>query len=157
MRSNIINLSEEDQQAVSAALFNSMADTFSLYFKTHSYHWNVTGSNFFSLHTLFEEQYTNMWEALDELAERMRTLGNAAPVSSTTLVKHSGIAEAKEGKISSTDMVKDLAEGHKHLVATLNAAFKVAQENGDEVTVGMLTERLDFHEKAYWMLRSSVE
>lgn len=154
MSTNVINLSNEAQQHMVKALNAVMADTFSLYFKTHSYHWNVTGPNFYSLHNLFEEQYTEMWNALDEIAERIRTLNNPAPISSKVLVEQAQVKEASA--TTANDMIKDLADSQKILISTLQQALEVAQKEGDEVTVGFLTDRLNIHEKSYWMLKSSI-
>lgn len=143
---NIANLSNENKETVVAHLNAVIADTFTLYFKTHSYHWNVTGPNFFSLHALFEQQYTEMWQALDELAERVRTLDAVAPVSSKALVEASSIGEATA--TNAQDMVKALVEGHQKISATLRAALAEVSETGDDVSTDLLTQRLDVHEKA---------
>lgn len=148
-------LTTEAKKAVAQALEQALADSFALYFKTHSYHWNVTGPQFFSLHTLFEQQYTELWQALDELAERIRTLGEAAPESPIKLAEKSTIGNTYEQKAN--NMVKDLAFAQEIVLKSLENALLISQKHEDEVSIGMLTMRLEIHEKAHWMLASSVE
>lgn len=150
-----IGLGDEARASVATALRNVMADTYALYVKTHGYHWNVTGPRFSSLHALFMEQYTELWGALDVLAERIRALGEYAPGSTeemlapATIKPDNGIPEADA-------MVINLAKGHEALSRVAKAALKVAEENGDEVTVDLMVQRATIAEKTAWMLRSSV-
>jgi len=130
-----------------------LGETFRLYVQTHGYHWNVEGPNFRQLHNLFEEQYRNLWEALDEIAERIRVLEGYAPASVAELM-----ALASEEAVSAQspeDMVAKLIEGHEALAANLRDAIAVAGEAGDEVSAGLLTDRLEWHEKELWMMKAS--
>jgi len=137
------------------ALRHIMADTFTLYFKTHAYHWNVEGPYFDSLHKLFGDQYTEMWEALDDLAERIRALGAYAPLSIVDMVKNSDLTEASK-QLKAMDMVKDLAKDHEILSKHLAEAIEKASEVGDEVTADMLISRQTIHDKTAWMLRATA-
>ena len=132
-----------------------LADSFALYFKTHAYHWNVEGPHFDSLHKLFGDQYTEMWEAMDELAERIRALGAYAPCNVTELMKPSDLKQS--AKVSKAmDMVKDLAKDHATISKHIAAAIEVAQEVGDEVTTDMLIARQTVHDKTAWMLNATA-
>lgn len=130
-----------------------LADTYGLYFKTHSYHWNVEGMHFHTLHTLFEAHYTEMWAAIDEVAERIRALDAYAPVNYTEIVAGTSIAQ-DEGVPNAADMLKNLIEGHGKLIETLKVALEVAQKAEDEVTSDVCLARLNIHEKTLWMLKS---
>ncbi len=130
-----------------------LVDTYSLYFKTHSYHWNVEGMQFHTLHILFEEHYTEMWTAIDEIAERIRALGAYAPANYNDITSGSSILPDSDIP-SAVDMVSNLANGHEKLIETLNNALNIAQENGDEVTSDVCLGRLQIHEKTLWMLKS---
>lgn len=132
-----------------------LADSYVLYLKTQNYHWNVTGPNFKSLHMLFEEQYTDLAMAVDEIAERIRTLGDKAPGSFAAFLKLTTLKEAEDG-LSADAMVQDLADSGAQMGASLKAALKAAQEAEDEVSVGLIAERMTVHEKNGWMLRSSI-
>lgn len=143
-------------KALVTGLNKVLADSFVLYFKTHSFHWNVTGPNFKSLHTFFEEMYTEQWNAIDEIAERLRSLGEWAPetlknILSTASIKEAGQMPDAEG------MVEILAADNRALVETMKSALKKASDAGDEVTAGLLVERIAIHEKNAWMLESSRE
>jgi starvation-inducible DNA-binding protein len=135
------------------ALEQALADTFTLALKTQNYHWNVVGPNFFGLHNLFEEQYTDAFGAVDELAERIRALGAAAPGGLQAFREISGIADAQEG-IDAKAMIDDLAAGNEAVGATLKAGIAAAGSAGDDATADLLTGRLATHDKAAWMLRS---
>jgi len=127
--------------------------TFRLYVQTHGYHWNVEGPEFRQLHALFEEQYTELWGALDEIAERIRVLGAHAPGSVAGLMALAG-PEAAPAQ-SAEAMVAALIGGHEALASDLRAGIAAAQEAGDEVSAGFLTDRLQWHEKELWMMRAS--
>ncbi|UDF02744.1 Dps family protein [Asticcacaulis sp. AND118] len=133
-----------------------LADSYNLYLKTHGYHWNVRGPQFNSLHNMFMTQYTEMWTALDEIAERIRALGELAPMSGSAFGNLSSIKEGDATK-SATDMVKELVKGHKTLIETLKNAIKVADDASDDPTVDLLTVRLGSHEKHLWMLSATLE
>lgn len=141
--------------AVAEALKSVLADSYALYLKTQNYHWNVTGPNFQSLHLLFEGQYTDLAAAIDAIAERIRALGQKAPGSMKAYDNSRTIADGDENAPAG-QMVKELAEDQGIITKTLTTALKAAQEAGDEVTIGLLVERLTVHEKNGWMLRSSL-
>jgi len=132
-----------------------LANTYSLYLKSQNYHWNVVGPNFQALHTLFEEHYTNLADASDEIAERIRALGSPAPGGFDAFSSLRTITDGKEG-LSAKDMVKDLCDDHEKVLQTLKSCFAEAQKCDDEVTIGLLTDRMTFHEKTIWMLKSSL-
>ena len=132
-----------------------LADSYTLYLKTQHFHWNVTGPQFRSLHLLFEEQYTDLQSAVDIIAERIRSLGDAAPGSFAAFLKHTGIKEA-ENVPEAEKMVTTLASDQDVILSSLQKTLEAAQKAGDEVTIGMVTERMTIHEKNRWMLKSSI-
>ncbi len=155
-----IGIKAADRKAIADGLSHFLADAYTLYLKTHAFHWNVTGPMFNSLHTMFEGQYTEQWAALDEIAERIRAIGFPAPGSYAEFVKLSSIAEepGREGEVPDwKDMVKQLVSGNEAVCRTARKVFKVASEAGDEPTVDLMTQRLQAHEKTAWMLRSLLE
>jgi starvation-inducible DNA-binding protein len=133
----------------------ALADTYALYLKTQNYHWNVTGPNFKPLHLLFEEQYNDLALAVDTIAERIRALGEKAPGTWKAYETLSTIKDGDENADAVT-MVKEIAGDQDVLVSTLKQALEAAQTVGDEVTIGLVVDRMGVHEKAAWMLRSSV-
>lgn len=139
--------------AIAQGLRDVLADTYRLMFKTHAYHWNVEGPLFFSLHKLTEEQYQNLFEAADVLAERIRALGQLAPSQLSTLMEHSRIKDL-EGQPSAGEMVADLAKDHETVAHRLHALTKLAGEHDDPVTEDLATARAAFHEQAVWMLKA---
>jgi starvation-inducible DNA-binding protein len=149
-------LSENARASVAQALADVLADTFALYFKTHAYHWNVTGPHFPQLHALFQEQYTEMWNALDEIAERIRALGAFPPAGAVALAQKSNIIEA-EGRLSSAAMVADLLAGHESLIRRAREALEIADDADDDASEDLLTVRLSIHEKTAWMLRAIAD
>lgn len=151
-----IGLPEEARQEIAHGLSKVLADSYTLYLKTHNFHWNVTGPMFTSLHVLFEEHYTELATAVDQIAERIRALGIRAPGSYSEFAKLTSIKEAS-GKISATEMLQQLVDAHETLIRGVRDLFPVAADNGDEATVDLLTGRLDIHEKTAWMLRSLLE
>jgi starvation-inducible DNA-binding protein len=148
-----IGIAKKDREAVAGYLSKLLADTYSLYLKAHSFHWNVTGPHFNSLHAMFEEQYNALWTAADEIAERIRTLDVYAPGSYSQFGKLTSIRE-EAGVPEWKDMVAQLVEGHEIAAATAREALKAADAAGDEGTADMVTGRLKDHEKLAWMLRS---
>lgn len=150
------SLNPKANVSVVQALQETLADSFVLYFKTHSFHWNVEGPHFHSLHGMFEEQYTEQWTALDEIAERIRALGEYAPMSYGEISRHAEMSET-EKKLSAMDMVKTLAEDNLALVSKLQAATEIAQEAGDEATADLFIGRTTVHEKNAWMLNSTAK
>jgi starvation-inducible DNA-binding protein len=144
---------DDSQQRLSDGVAGVLSDTYLLLVKTHGYHWNVVGLLFVSLHTLTEEQYTDMFAAADELAERIRALGYTAPGSIREMVLVSEIAE-EQAKPSAEDMVQNLVDDHKTIARRSRETVAIAEQIGDTVTADMLTQRMTFHEKAIWMLRA---
>ncbi len=142
-------------EAIAQALSKLLADTYTLYLKTHNYHWNVTGPRFHSLHLLFEGQYTELALAVDEIAERIRTLGIRAPGSYAEFSELASITEAT-GTPKAEAMVKDLAGDQDKVISTIKAVWALADKAGDEGTIDLLSGRLSVHEKAGWMLKSSI-
>jgi starvation-inducible DNA-binding protein len=151
-----IGLDEQARSQVSESLARLLADTFTLYLKTHNYHWNVTGPHFAALHAMFEQQYQELWLAADELAERMRALGHMAPGSYADFSELTQIAEA-DGIPSAMDMVADLAHGNEAVARVAVAAFEVSDRVGDQATADLTVNRQQVHEKTAWMLRSMLE
>ncbi len=148
-----IGIAKKDREAGAKHLSKLLADTYSLYLKTHSFHWNVTGPQFNSLHLMFETQYNALWLAADEVAERIRTLDVFAPGSYSQFAKLSSIKD-EPGVPDWQEMVGQLVEGHEIVAATARDALKAANAAGDDGTADMVTGRLKEHEKTAWMLRS---
>ena len=148
-----IGISEENRHAIADGLARVLSDTYVLYLKTHGYHWNVTGPMFNTLHTMFMQQYTELWTAMDEIAERIRALGVLAPGSGAAFAKLAAISEA-DGAPAALDMVADLAKGHERLARTAREAFPAAEAAGDQPTMDLLTQRMQASEKTAWMLRA---
>jgi len=138
---------------VTNGLRKVLADSFVLYFKTHGFHWNVEGPQFKSLHDLFGEQYNELWIATDELAERLRSLGEYAPISWSSMVSPATLKEASD-VLDAPAMVKQLAADHTALALSIKPALKAAQDADDEVTADLLIGRMTIHEKTAWMLNS---
>ena len=151
-----IGIAKKDREAVAKHLSKLLADTYSLYLKTHSFHWNVTGPQFNSLHLMFETQYNELWLAADEVAERIRTLDVFAPGSYSQFGKLSSIKE-ESGVPDWKERVNQLVEGHEIAAATARGTIKAADAAGDEGTADMVTGRLMAHEKTAWMLRSLLK
>ncbi|GJL97884.1 MAG: DNA starvation/stationary phase protection protein [Hyphobacterium sp.] len=150
-----MGMDQAQRETMAEAVAKVLADTYALYFKTHAYHWNVTGPRFHDLHLLFETQYNEMWVATDEIAERVRALGVMAPNSYGAM---DALATVKSdgSKTDANDMVADMLAGHEQLAATIRSALRKAGELGDEATADVLTPRLSVHEKMAWMLRSTL-
>jgi starvation-inducible DNA-binding protein len=145
----------EETQKVGEALSNVLADTFTLYLKTHNFHWNVTGPMFHTLHLMFEEQYNELWLAGDAIAERIRALGCTAPGSYREFAKLTYLREPEDVQ-SATEMIAELLRDHETCARTARWALSVARTAVDAPTEDLLTQRLMAHEKAAWMLRSMV-
>ncbi len=148
-----IGIAKEAREKLAGELSALLADTYTLYLKTHNYHWNVTGPMFQTLHVMFEEHYTELAMAVDEIAERIRAIGFPAPGSYAAYLKLTSIAEA-EGVPAATGMVADLVKAHETVVRTARGVLGSASEAGDDVTAELATQRLQIHEKTAWMLRS---
>ena len=136
-------------------LKNVLADNYALYLKTQNYHWNVEGPNFKGLHLLFEEQYTDLAGAIDTVAELIRGLGEKAPGTFDTYIKRTSIKSGNENA-SAQQMIQDLLESQTLIQKTLQQCLEIAQKAGDEVVAGFMIERLTFHRKASWILKSSL-
>lgn len=132
-----------------------LADTYTLYLKTQNFHWHVKGPNFVELHELFEQQYTELATAIDDVAERIRMLGEIAPASFDDFTKFRTLKDGN-ALLASNDMLQMLHSDHQSLITNLNALLKLASENSDEGTVSLLSERIATHEKMAWMLSSSM-
>ena len=150
-----IGIEDDDRKAIADGLAVLLADTYTLYLKTHNYHWNVTGPMFQTLHVLFETQYTELSLAVDLIAERIRALGEFAPGSYKEFAKLTSIKEA-DGIPSAEEMIKDLVKGQEAIAKTARSIVPVADEASDEVSLDLLTQRMTVHEKTAWMLRSLV-
>ncbi len=151
-----IGINDQDREAIAAGLSKLLADSYTLYLKTHNYHWNVTGPLFNTLHTMFEEEYSELAVAVDEIAERIRALGIVAPGSYTDFAALTVIDEAAGGE-RAEEMIRQLVIGQEAVVRTARAAFAAADEADDEPTADLLTQRMHIHEKNAWMLRSMLE
>lgn len=150
-----IGISEKDRNEIASRLSNLLADSYTLYLKTHNYHWNVTGPQFNTLHAMFETQYTELAAAVDEIAERIRALGVTAPGSYREFAELTSIEEGS-GKESAEDMIRELVKGQEAIVRTARQAFPAADAAHDEPTADLLTQRMQVHEKNAWMLRSML-
>jgi starvation-inducible DNA-binding protein len=150
-----IGIPDDARREIAHALSTVLADTYTLYLKTHNYHWNVTGPMFNTLHLMFETQYNELWVAVDLLAERIRSLGEYAPGTYTQFAALTSIPEA-EGVPTAEGMLADLVAGHEAVTRTARAAFAPAEAARDESTADLLTQRLQVHEKTAWMLRSML-
>ena len=151
-----IGISDQQRQQISEGLSRVLADTYVLYGKTHGFHWNVTGPMFNTLHLMFMEQYTELWNALDEIAERIRALGEPAPFGST-LSSMASLEESSTLTPAAMQMVRELVAGHEAVARTARSVFSVADEANDQPSADLLTQRLLIHEKTAWMLRSLLE
>lgn len=152
-----IGIKDDDRKSIAEGLSHLLADTYTLYLKTHNYHWNVTGPMFNTLHLMFEGQYTELAEAVDSIAERIRALGFPAPGSYREFAKLTSIPEASDGHPNAKEMIKYLTEGHEAVARTARKSFPSAEKGGDEATADLLTQRMQLHEKTAWMLRSMIE
>jgi starvation-inducible DNA-binding protein len=152
-----IGISDKDRAAIAAGLSRLLADTYTLYLTTHNFHWNVTGPMFNTLHTMFMAQYTELWTAVDPVAERIRSLGHPAPGSYAQFGALASIPDAPGTPPKALAMVKILVEGHEAVARTARSIFPLADKAGDEPTADLLTQRLTVHEQTAWMLRSLLE
>ena len=150
-----IGIDPREREKIASGLSKLLADSYSLYLKTHNYHWNVTGPQFNTLHTMFEGQYTELAAAVDEIAERIRALGIRAPGSYSAFGKLTSIDEGT-GEESAEEMIRQLVIGQEAVVRTAREAFPAAEAANDEPTADLLTQRMQIHEKNAWMLRSML-
>lgn len=151
-----IGINEKDRKAIAQGVSELLADTYTLYLKTHNFHWNIVGPKFHDLHLMFEEQYTELATAVDDVAERIRTLGVAAPGTYKQFAELSSIEET-QGVPAAEDMVKILTMDNETLVRTARRILPLAQEANDESTASLISDRMVIHEKTAWMLRSLLE
>ncbi len=151
-----IGINEKQRQKIAKGLSHLLADTYTLYLKTHNFHWNVTGPHFQTLHTMFEGQYNELALAVDAIAERIRSLGEKAPGSYAEFAKLTSIKEST-GHLSAEKMITELVLGQEQVAKTARSIFPLADEAHDEPTADLLTQRLQIHEKTAWMLRSLLE
>ena len=151
-----VGISDGDRKAIAAGLSKFLADTYTLYLKTHNFHWNVTGPMFQTLHLMFETHYNELWLATDLIAERIRTLGAPAPATYAEFSSLSSIKE-QQGHVEAEQMIRLLVEGHQAVIRTARSVFPVAEKAQDQVTIDLLTQRMQIHEKTAWMLRSLLE
>ncbi len=151
-----IGISKKDRAAIAGGLGRLLADTYSLYLKTHNFHWNVTGPMFQTLHLMFETQYNELWQATDLIAERIRSLGHFAPATYSEFGKLTSIKEPV-GVPKARDMIKQLVDGHEAVARTARSLFPAAEKGGDEASADLLTQRIQLHEKTAWMLRSLLD
>lgn len=151
-----IGMKDVERRAVTEKLSRLLADSYTLYLKTHNYHWNVTGPMFQTLHTLFETQYTELAVAVDDIAERIRALGERAPGSYREFAKLAEVKDA-EGVPKAEEMIRELAADHETVSRALMETFKEAGKYSDEATISLVTARLEVHQKAAWMLRAHLE
>jgi starvation-inducible DNA-binding protein len=152
-----IGITEEDRAAIAGGLSRLLADTYTLYLTTHNFHWNVTGPMFNTLHQMFMQQYTELWNAVDGIAERIRALGHWAPGSYARFASLSSVADAPQSPPKALEMVRILQQGHETVARTAREIFPLAANADDQPSADLLTQRLDVHEKAAWMLRSLLE
>jgi starvation-inducible DNA-binding protein len=148
-----IGIPAEERKDIAASLSRVLADTYTLYLKTHNYHWNVTGPQFNDLHAMFMTQYTELWTSVDLIAERIRSLGHFAPGSYHAFSKLSSISEDEDVPAAGA-MIENLLKGHEAVARTCREAFPAAEKSSDQPTMDLLTQRLQVHEKIAWMLRS---
>ncbi|MET0382290.1 MAG: Dps family protein [Burkholderiaceae bacterium] len=152
-----IGIGAKDRAVISDGLSRLLADTYTLYLTTHNFHWNVTGPMFNTLHAMFMAQYTELWNAVDPIAERIRSLGHPAPGSYAQFARMGSLPDAPEHPPKALEMVRILVAGHEAVARTARTLFPVADKANDEPTADLLTQRLTIHEQTAWMLRSLLE
>jgi starvation-inducible DNA-binding protein len=152
-----IGISEKDRASIAKGLSHLLADTYTLYLTTHNFHWNVTGPMFNTLHQMFMVQYTELWTAVDPIAERIRSLGHPAPGSYAQFGKLASVPDAPSTPPKALEMVRILVAGHEAVARTARQLFPLADKASDEPTADLLTQRLTVHEQTAWMLRSLLE
>jgi len=148
-----IGIDEGKRKELAQGLSRLLADTYTLYLKTHNFHWNVTGPHFNELHLMFEQHYNELWMAVDEVAERIRALGEFAPGTYSEFSKLSAIKEP-EGRPDWSEMIRQLIDGHETLIRTCRELLPNVQKAGDESSAALIGDRMRIHEKTAWMLRS---
>ena len=152
-----IGISEADRKSIVDGLSRLLSDTYVLYLKTHNFHWNVTGPMFNTLHAMFMTQYTELWNAVDPIAERIRSLGHPAPGSYQQFGNLSSLKDVPAQPPKALEMVRVLVKGHEAVARTARGIFPLVESANDQPTADLLTQRLNIHEKTAWMLRSLLE
>jgi starvation-inducible DNA-binding protein len=151
-----IGIPEAERQQIVEGLSRLLADTYTLYLKTHNFHWNVRGPMFSTLHQMFMLQYTELWTSVDLVAERIRSLGADAPGTYSAFARLTSIKET-DGVPNANEMIRQLVQGHEAVIRTARSVFPVVERGNDEASADLLTQRLQVHEKTAWMLRSLLE
>ena len=151
-----IGIAENSRKEIAQGLSKFLADTYTLYLKTHNFHWNVTGPMFQTLHLMFEQHYNELSLAVDLIAERIRALGVLAPATYSEFANLSSIKEQK-GNLSAEDMIRSLVDGHEAVIRTARSIFPISEKAQDQVSMDLLTQRMQVHEKTAWMLRSLLQ
>ena len=152
-----IGITDQDRSAIVQGLSHLLADTYTLYLTTHNFHWNVTGPMFNSLHNMFMLQYTELWNAVDPVAERIRSLGHAAPGSYAQFGQLTSLPDAPATPPKALEMIAILAQGHEAVARTARNLYPAVEKAHDEPTADLLTQRIGVHEQAAWMLRAMLE
>lgn len=152
-----IGITDKDRAAIAQGLSHLLADTYTLYLTTHNFHWNVTGPMFNTLHMMFMTQYTELWNAVDPVAERIRALGYAAPGSYTAYGQLTKLGDVPLIPPKAEDMIRVLVKGNEAVAATARELLPLTEKAGDQPTTDLLSARMDIHEKSAWMLRSLLE
>jgi len=152
-----IGIEPEDRRKIAEGLSRLLADTYTLYLKTHNFHWNVEGPMFNTLHLMFEQQYTELATAVDLVAERIRALGFPAPGSYSAFARLSTVKEAPEKVPEAAEMIRILAKDQEQVAKTAREVFPVVDDAGDEPSADLLTQRMQIHEKTAWMLRAMAK
>ena len=152
-----IGITDQDRSAIVQGLSHLLADTYTLYLTTHNFHWNVTGPMFNSLHNMFMLQYTELWNAVDPVAERIRSLGHAAPGSYAQFGQLTSLPDAPATPPKALEMIAILAQGHEAVARTARSLYPAVEQAHDEPTADLLTQRIGVHEQAAWMLRALLE
>jgi starvation-inducible DNA-binding protein len=152
-----IGIDETKRKEITGGLARLLADTYTLYLTTHNFHWNISGPMFNSLHAMFMAQYTELWNAVDPIAERIRSLGEPAPGSYAQFARLSSLADAPETPPKAEAMIRILAEGHEATARSARSLFPLADKAGDQATADLATQRVAVHEKAAWMLRALLD
>jgi starvation-inducible DNA-binding protein len=152
-----IGITEQDRAAIAQGLSHLLADTYTLYLTTHNFHWNVTGPMFNSLHNMFMLQYTELWNAVDPVAERIRSLGHTAPGSYAQFGQLTSLPDAPTTPPKAAEMIAILAQGHEAVARTARSLYPAVEQAHDEPTADLLTQRIGVHEQAAWMLRAMLE
>jgi starvation-inducible DNA-binding protein len=152
-----IGINEQDRAAIAQGLSHLLTDTYTLYLTTHNFHWNVTGPMFNTLHNMFMLQYTELWNAVDPVAERIRSLGHTAPGSYAQFGQLTSLPDAPTTPPKANDMIAILAQGHEAVARTARSLYPAVEQAHDEPTADLLTQRIGVHEQAAWMLRAMLE